>query len=486
MSRLVDRRPLSLWALMLALVPIACGGAEDDRISREPSDEIVEPLVTIPARGTSSTLDIGEWNIEFFGSTTNGPTDEALQLSNVHDVILGADLDIWGLEEVVSVSQFNQLVAQLPGYAGLLASDPLVTSGSAFYSSSEQKVGLLFKTSVATVQSARLILTDQDFNFAGRPPLEVTLTATVNGVTSDFVFIVIHAKAFNDTAAFDRRLAASTALKSFLDANHPTKRVVVLGDLNDDVDTSITPGKPSPYKNFVDDAARYFFPTKALSEAGKHSTVSFPDMIDHHLITNEVVPLFVPGSADVYLVDQFISNYGPTTTDHFPTFSRYTLGGGGGGVAKVILNEILANEPGSDTGGEFIELSNVGGASANLSGFTLSDASSVRHVFPLGATLAAGARLVVFASAANIPSGTPNASVASTGVLSLANGGDTVTLKDNTGKVLDTFAYSSLLSGTDGVSINRSPDDSATGTFVLHTTLSSASSSPGKHANGTL
>jgi endonuclease/exonuclease/phosphatase family metal-dependent hydrolase len=484
MSRLVNPRRLSLWALVLTLLPIACVGTEEDLNAPELSDELAEPLVTVPARGTPGTLDIGEWNIEFFGSTSNGPTNEPLQLSNVHDVILGADLDIWGLEEVVSVTQFNQLVSQLPGYAGLISSDPFVTSGSTFYSSSEQKVALLFKTSVATVQSARLILTDQDFNFAGRPPLEVTLTATVNGVTSDLIIIVIHAKAFNDTAAFDRRLAASTALKSFLDTTHPTKRVVVLGDLNDDVDISITPGKPSPYKNFVDATASYFFPTKALSEAGQHSTVSFPDMIDHHLITNELVPLFVPGSAEVYLVDQFVPNYGPTTTDHFPTLSRYTLGGGSGS-AKVILNEILANEPGSGTGGEFIELSNIGSASANLNGFTLSDASSVRHTFPPGATLAAGARLVVFASAASIPAGTPSASAASTGTLSLANGGDTVTLKDNTGKVLDTFVYPSTLSSTDGVSMNRSPDDSATGTFVLHTTLSSAPSSPGKRVNGT-
>ncbi|OJH39549.1 hypothetical protein [Cystobacter ferrugineus] len=52
-------------------------------------------------------------NIEWFGSSSNGPTNESLQLSNARDVIKGADLDIWGLEEVVSTTSFNSLKSQL-------------------------------------------------------------------------------------------------------------------------------------------------------------------------------------------------------------------------------------------------------------------------------------------------------------------------------------------------------------------------------------
>lgn len=483
MSRHATVRSSLFLSLSFALLPIACGGADEELVSLEPVEEVSEPLVSVPARGTSSTLDIGEWNIEFFGSTANGPTNEALQLSNVHDVILGTDLDIWGLEEVVSVTQFNQLISQLPGYAGLLASDPSVTSGSTFYASTEQKVAVLYKTSVATVKSAKLILTDHDFDFAGRPPLEVSMTVNVNGTTSSLVLIVLHAKAFSDTAGFTRRLNGSIALKSYLDSAHPTDRVIVVGDYNDDVDVSITAGQLSPYKNFVDDAADYFFPTKALSDAGQSSTVSFPDVIDHHLITNELVPLHQPGSAQIYRVDQFISSYSTTTSDHFPTLTRYTLGGSTS-PARVFLNEIMANEAGSNTGAEFIELVNAGGASADLSGCTLSDATSVRHTFPQGTLLPAGGATVVFASATSIPSGTPNAAAASTGTLNLGNSGDTVTLADNTGKIMDSFSYPSSLSSSDGVSMNRNPDASATGTFVLHTALAVASSSPGKRVNG--
>lgn len=475
---------IPLWMLTAALA-LSCAAVDPDFDDPEELAEFSEAAVTIPPKGTATTLDIGEWNIEWFGSTANGPTNEALQLSNVRDVIAGSNLDVWGLEEVVSTTSFSNLKSQLPGYAGLLASDPAVTSGSTYYTSTEQKVGILYKTSVATVRSAKIILTASDNDFAGRPPLEVSLTVNVNGVAADLVIIVFHAKAFNDAPSFTRRQNASIALKSYLDSTYPSQKVIVVGDFNDDVDTSITVGMPSPYKNFVDDAARYFFPTKALSDAGQSSTAGYPDMIDHHLITNEVKALYVPASAEVYRVDQYIASYSTTTTDHFPTLTRYTLGATPPPSGALILNEILANEPGSDTAGEFVELVNTGAGPADLGGWTLSDASGVGHVFPSGSTLAAGAALAVFAGASAIPAGLSNAVASSSGSLLLGNSGDTVTLKNAAGTVVDTFTYSSSLSGTDGVSMNRSPDRTPAGPFVLHTALSSLPSSPGKRVNGT-
>jgi hypothetical protein len=195
---------------------------------------------------------------------------------------------------------------------------------------------------------------------------------------------------------------------------------------------------------------------------------------------------YVAGSAKVYRVDSYISSYGTTTSDHYPVLSRWTTGtgGGGGGTATVKINEIMANEPGSDVNGEFVELVNVGSAAASIGGWTISDATGVRHTFAAGTSLAAGKAIVVFAGASAIPAGLSNAVASSTGALSLANGGDSVILKSGA-TTIDSFAYPSSLAGTDGVSMNRNPDASATGSFVLHTSISSLASSPGKHANGT-
>ena len=565
-------RPMAGLALgLLALV-----GCEAPTAARPRAVPGGPSLVVIPAQGTAATLDVGSWNVEWFGDAANGPSNDALQLSNVKDVIAGADLDVWGLEEVVDAVEWSSLKSQLPGYTGILANDASVTSGSTYYGASEQKVGLLFKSSIATVVSSKIILTAYDSDFAGRPPLEVKLHVTLNGGSEDIVFIVLHMKAFNDVTSWQRRQNASVALKSYIDTTYPTQKVVVLGDWNDDVDTSITAGQPSPYANFVSDAADYTFPTKALSDAGVASTVGYPDMIDHHLNSNEMYASYVAGSVQVFRADTYIASYGTTTTDHFPVISRYNYGGAAGSItvaspnggeswvggsahsvtwtssgvtnvkleytldgttwstivastpasagsyawtvpnsattaakvrvtdtgsaatdasnaaftitasspANVIVNEILANEPGSNTAGEFVEIVNVGGASASIGGWTISDATSVRHTFAAGTTLAPGKAIVVFAGSGSIPGGLTNAVAASTGQLSLANGGDSVILKDGGGVTKNSFAYGSSLAGTDGVSMNRSPDASASGSFVLHTTLSALQSSAGVRVNG--
>jgi endonuclease/exonuclease/phosphatase family metal-dependent hydrolase len=472
--------PLALIAptLIFSMLPLSCV-APDDSSPGDGVAEVTDEVVSVPSKGTSTTLDIGEWNLEWFGSTLEGPSNESLQLSNARDVISGANLDIWAVEEVVSTTQFNQLLAQLPGYTGFLANAPTVLNGSSYYSAAEQKVGIVYKSSVVTVKSAKVILTGQDYNFAGRPPLEVSLTATINGVSVDLIFIALHAKAGSDSSSYTRRQGASAALKTYLDGTYPTQKVIVVGDFNDDVDTSITTGLSSPYKGFVDDSAKYFFPTKALTDTHQASTASYSEMIDHHMLTNELKALYVASSAVVYRVDQYITSYSTTTSDHFPTLTRYSLG-----PARVILNEICANEPGADVNAEFIELVNVGGTAADLSGWTLWDATGVRHTFPSGKTLAPGAAVAVFGGSSGIPAGLSNAVAASAGGLSLNNGGDTVTLKDSSAAVVDSFAYTSNLASTDGASMNRSPDGSAGASFVMHTTLSLAASSPGTRVDG--
>src|SRR5262249_41796409 len=91
------------WSLVLAwLLPItACVSADDIGLSSETQ------TVTVPAKGSATTLDVASWNLEFFGDPSNGPSDDALQLSNARDVIAGTDFDIWGLEEVVNATSFS-------------------------------------------------------------------------------------------------------------------------------------------------------------------------------------------------------------------------------------------------------------------------------------------------------------------------------------------------------------------------------------------
>jgi len=152
---------------------------------------------------------------------------------------------------------------------------------------------------------------------------------------------------------------------------------------------------------------------------------------------------------------------------------------------QVTLNEVLANEPGSSTAGELVEVLNVGGSPVDISGWTIRTSGGVvRHTFASGTVLASRQAIAVFAGASGIPPGTTGAIVSSTGSLGLLNGGETVSLRNAAGTTISSVTYGTSLTSQDGVSMNRSPDASATGSWVLHNTLSTLPSSPGKDVNG--
>jgi endonuclease/exonuclease/phosphatase family metal-dependent hydrolase len=209
---------------------------------------------------------------------------------------------------------------------GLVANAAEVRGGSEHYGGYDeplQKVGLLYRERTVARLDARVILGAEAQVFAGRPPLAVKLRVTLSTGARDVVVVALHAKCCSNAASWERRQSASRALKAYLDEAHPSDAVWVLGDFNDDLDESISAGQSSPYANFVVDTGDYSFPTWALTEAGTSTTTDYPDVIDHHLVTDEANATYLPGSAQVLRVDRSIPDYAETTSDHFPVLSRY-------------------------------------------------------------------------------------------------------------------------------------------------------------------
>ncbi len=280
--------------------------------------------------GGALTFGAANWNVEWFGSPNDGPTDDDLQLENVKTVITRTDADFWGLQELVDATKFNEL-KQLPGYDGFMANDPSVVSGAAYYSTGEQKVGFLYRSDVVTVLDKRIILTSSNYDFGTRPPLQVKLRITRDGMSLDLTAIVLHMKALSDTESYNRRSSAALALKSYLDAQPPDTHFIVLGDWNDDVDVSITRNStsgaslPTPYQNFLDDPEDYTFLTLPLSLTNVRSTVSNTQFIDHQLVSNELHAGYVSNSAQALRPDTYLSQYKDTTSDHYPVFSRFAF-----------------------------------------------------------------------------------------------------------------------------------------------------------------
>jgi hypothetical protein len=90
---------------------------------------------------------------------------------------------------------------------------------------------------------------------------------------------------------------------------------------------------------------------------------------------------------------------------------------------------------------EFVEITNQGSRPVCLEGWTLSDASADRHVFPIGGSLEPGQVVVVFGG--GVPTG-PFAGARverAAGGLSLQNVGDLLTLRDAGGRIVDEASW---------------------------------------------
>jgi hypothetical protein len=331
--------------------------------------------ITVRAPPPSAPLTVAQWNIEWFGSDTNGPPRSTspggslddLQIANARSVLLDAGVNLWGLVEITDDADFQALKAQLPGYDGFLADDPRVPQGSNYYGPTEQKVGVLFDSRF-TFQSASLILTSAANDFAGRPPLRVDFLTSINGAPAPLTLIVLHMKAFADQTSYDRRQRAGTALKNYLDAM-PSSRVIVVGDWNDDVDQSITFSGgvplPSPYESFNQDFNDYAFITRPLSLAGEASTTGFPDMIDHTLVTDEVLAHYLANSVHV-LRPGWITDFDGTTSDHYPVLSYYDFAAAPEPLSITLTGPAGGTYPGNS------ELTFTWQASANIATVMLS------------------------------------------------------------------------------------------------------------------
>ena len=321
MRRLLLLVPLSLLGCGVE-APGSTGAVRLDPEDLEQGEVTAE--LRFAREDRSDTVDVMSWNVEWLGSTGEGPSNEALQQANVAKVLRQTAPDLIGLVEVVSEAAFAEVLSKLPDHRGLLVTDPSVAQGQRFYWSGEQKVALVYHRRF-TVEAARVVLTDAQASFAGRPPLEVKLRFEEDGRPRTLVVVVAHFKAMANLDGYTRRSEAALAMKRWLDAEYPTRWVLVVGDFNDDVDVSTYRRSATPFAPFLADAAGYRFTTDALTRASISTTLTYSSTIDHHLATNELAERFLEGSAKVVEVTAVIPDAKATTSDHLPVLTRYDL-----------------------------------------------------------------------------------------------------------------------------------------------------------------
>lgn len=309
----------------------------------------------------ASTLNVVNWNVEWFGGSL-GPTDNNLQEENVKQVMTYLNADVYALVEVVDTTRLGRVVRSLDGGYAYVISDygssaPTNTDPNW---ASAQKLALVYKTSVVSNVTARgLLKSSPSANSSwasGRVPFLVNTLVTKNGASKSLSFIVLHGKAGDTQSDFLSRKAGATELKDTLDAQFTNKSVIILGDFNDDFDRSIYTGpggQISSYDPLIKDsvdADSYKSITLLFSQFGLNSTTNFSDVIDHVVISNEVVPSYLPLSASLFNdIESLtgIANYGTTTSDHYPELSRYFIRELTGAPLPVKLTEFAANKQNS-------------------------------------------------------------------------------------------------------------------------------------------
>ncbi|MBN2731897.1 MAG: endonuclease/exonuclease/phosphatase family protein [Balneolaceae bacterium] len=281
-------------------------------------DPPADTVGTVPPDGVLETV---TWNLEWYGTVGNGPSDEDLQTNNALKVIDSLKADLYALQEIHSQRSLDSLTSRMKGYSGFVAD----------HISYNQRTAFIFNTqTIDSISSGSITEFQDDYDWAGRFPLyfRFEYNYEAQGIEIPIYAIVIHSKCCDDQESYQRRMRAAESLYTYLTRNEPETNIIILGDYNDDVDESIYQDAETPYDDFVDDEANFFVVTKSLSQKGQSSTVDerYPDTIDHITVSDEMEPFYRLNSEAAFTqAANFIDQYGTTTSDHYPVIAKFDV-----------------------------------------------------------------------------------------------------------------------------------------------------------------
>ncbi|MEP4079183.1 lamin tail domain-containing protein [Haloferula sp.] len=222
---------------------------------------------------------------------------------------------------------------------------------------------------------------------------------------------------------------------------------------------------------------------------------SLPTTADF-LINEDAVDVTVTGVDDSIFDGSQIVTITASGTGFFDGTTDLTVNDDFADGADLIINEIYPSDfdadPNGDSfsngGDEFIELVNTTGSSLDISGWTISDATEVRHTFEAGTVLDQDCAILVFGTLSESITGIGGSAAvaASTGDLDL-NGSDTITVKNDSDVIVMTASYETFFNfGVPTESLNLTTE-SMPGFYIEHSTVSGSGGtllSPGAKVDG--
>jgi endonuclease/exonuclease/phosphatase family metal-dependent hydrolase len=265
--------------------------------------------------GTDSTLEVVTWNLEHFAK--NGSTT----VTYAAQAIVAMDADIVALQEIEDTTRFADLLAAMDGWSG-------VKANSAYY---DADLAFVYKTGGSLVVDTPYEILIGEGALPRRP---FVLECTYDGVP--VVVINNHFKCCGDGEIYVdewdeeyRRQQASLLLENYIDANFAGVRVILVGDLNDEL---TDPTADNVFANFLGDPAHWRFVDLPIAQDSDElwSYPSWPSHIDHILISDELFTAHAAPEAGVGVVPLHDllggwSAYDSSVSDHLPLAFRCSL-----------------------------------------------------------------------------------------------------------------------------------------------------------------
>ncbi len=308
----LPQQRLTLLVVLTGLGLLGCGKSEQHPLQTEPENPFLGAAV-----GTDSTFEVASRNLKHF------PLEGDETVHYVVDAITAIDADVVALQEIESSFQFEAVLAGLEHWEGYRAS-------SASFS---LNLAILWDTEEVTVAPGGVYQYIPDDN---RPFPRLPLVLECRYGDIPVVVINNHLKCCGDGVIdlddpYDeemRRRDACLELQRYVETEFDGERVIVLGDMNDQLTDAQA---NNVFWNFLSADDRYQFADLAIAEGppGNWSFPSWPSHLDHILITAPLFAAFTDTAATAVTVplDDYLSPglYGDLVSDHLPVVVRLQL-----------------------------------------------------------------------------------------------------------------------------------------------------------------
>ena len=263
----------------------------------------------IPNINLPNSLEVITWNCEFFPQA-NDSTIFALA-----EAVLDLNADIIAFQELRRVGWFSKLMAYLPAY------NYIVSKQASF-----MDLAIIYKSEIFELTRQYEPFAENDYNFAGRSPLQADLNILNGNQKIPLSIINLHMKCCD--SGLQRRQKAAQMLHDYLDENYNNQsNIIVLGDWNDDTkDESGT----HCFEPFFQDE-RFYFTTRDISfdiNQASYPKEPYVSFLDHIMVSEKLLPKTSYYDVKTLPFEEYMGGYHiyeAYISDHLPVMLSFSV-----------------------------------------------------------------------------------------------------------------------------------------------------------------